>query len=175
KKTAWQMDSLKQSRQDLDVLRKDVQDFYKSHAEIAQLRDKLGADRVALEAFAERMAALSIRAPELEAKMDTILGKMALVEEGTQKAAGLNATDADLNALKSDVRTAQERIGIIKSDEATVAEQETRFAELLSASKTIGTEVAERMRQMQALSEEIARSTGVKDEMLAELDRVQSR
>ena len=44
KKTSWQMDSLKQSRQDLDVLRKEVQDFYKSHAEIAQLRDKLGAD-----------------------------------------------------------------------------------------------------------------------------------
>src|SRR5207249_541309 len=48
KKTAWQMDSLKQSRQDLELLRKDVQDFYKAHGEIAQLRDKLGADRVAL-------------------------------------------------------------------------------------------------------------------------------
>ena len=36
KKTSWQMDSLRQSRQDLDVLRKDIQEFYKSHAEIAQ-------------------------------------------------------------------------------------------------------------------------------------------
>src|SRR5207302_9458816 len=63
----------------------------------------------------------------------------------------------------------------VKFDEATVTEQETRFAELLAASKTIGAVVAERMRQMQALSEDIARSTGVKDEMLAELDRVQSR
>ena len=45
KKTTWQMDALTQSRQDLDVLRKEVQEFYKSHAEIAQLRDKLGADR----------------------------------------------------------------------------------------------------------------------------------
>ena len=49
--------ALRQSRQDLDVLRKEVQDFYKSHAEIVQLRDKLGADRQALEAFGERMNA----------------------------------------------------------------------------------------------------------------------
>ena len=57
-----------QSRQDLDVLRKEIQDFYKSHAEIAKLRDKLGADRLALEAFGERMTAFAARAPELEAQ-----------------------------------------------------------------------------------------------------------
>src|SRR5580765_1065992 len=51
KKASWQMDALKQTRQDLEVLKTDVQAFYKSHAEIAQLRDKLGADRQALEAF----------------------------------------------------------------------------------------------------------------------------
>ncbi len=55
KKTTWQLDALRQSRTDLDVLRKEVQDFYKSHAEIAQLRDKLGSDRVALEAFGDRV------------------------------------------------------------------------------------------------------------------------
>ena len=38
KKTTWQMDSLRQSRQDLDVLRKEIQEFYKSHAEAAKLR-----------------------------------------------------------------------------------------------------------------------------------------
>ena len=38
KKTSWQMDSLRQSRTDLDVLRKDIQEFYKSHAEAAQAR-----------------------------------------------------------------------------------------------------------------------------------------
>ena len=63
KKTTWQMDSLKQSRQDLELLRKDVQDFYEAHAEVAQLRDKLGTDRLALEAFSERMTALGTRAP----------------------------------------------------------------------------------------------------------------
>src|SRR5262249_19043554 len=76
KQTALQMNGLKESRQDLEALRKDVQDFYKSHGEIAQLRDRLGADRLALEAFGDRMTAMATRAPELEAKMEAILGKM---------------------------------------------------------------------------------------------------
>ena len=46
KKTVWQMDSLRQSRQDLDVLRKEIQDFYKSHAEIAKLARQAGGDRL---------------------------------------------------------------------------------------------------------------------------------
>ena len=103
KKTTIQMDSLRQSRQDLDVLRKEVQEFYKSHAEIVQLRDKLGSDRLALEAFGDRMNALATRAPELEAKMDGILGQMKLVEEGTQKATRLNESVAELDAQISRV------------------------------------------------------------------------
>src|SRR5262249_13180388 len=33
KKTTWQMDALGQSRQDLDVLRKGIEDFHTAHAE----------------------------------------------------------------------------------------------------------------------------------------------
>ena len=38
-------------------------------------------------------------------------------------------------------------------------EQEKRYAELVAASKAVATDVAERTRQMQALGEELARST----------------
>src|SRR3954464_5956636 len=86
KKTSWQMDSLRQSRQDLDVLRKDIQDFYAAHAEAAKLGEKLSGDRIRLEAFGERMTAFSAQAPELEAKMEAIVGKLRIVEEGTEKA-----------------------------------------------------------------------------------------
>src|SRR3954464_11973896 len=72
KKTSWQLDSLRQSRQDLDALRQEIQEFYKSHTEAAKLADKLGADRVGLEAFSDKMTAFSSQAPELEAKMDAI-------------------------------------------------------------------------------------------------------
>ena len=257
KKAAWQMETMKQSREDLEVLRTDVQDFYKSHAEIAQLRDKLGSDRQALEGFAERMAAMAARAPELDAQMDAILNKMALVEEGTGKATRLNEAVAELdtqcsrviaripfveklesrlnalnnfsadvnqklqaqlaraaeldtlktscdgvidqvvdaqhkletvralqsrlvplvaelNALRSEIKGAQERIGRVKHDEETVAVQETRHAELVEASRAIAADIAERTRQMQTLSEELARSATIKDDLLVELDRVHS-
>src|SRR5207247_6139 len=62
---------------------------------------------------------------------------------------------AELNALKSDITTARDRLNGVKFDEATVAEQEKRFADLLAASKTVATEVAERTRQMHTLSEEL--------------------
>ena len=258
KRTVVHMDSLRQSRHDLESLRQEIQDFYKSHVEIVKLRDKLGADRVALEAFNERMTALATRAPELEAKMDAILGKMALVEEGTLKATrlnetvaeldaqltrvtarvpfvetlegrlnGLNAVSADvdrkledqlvrraeletlkaacdglaeqmvdaqnklvdvhalqtrlvplvaeINVLRTQIETAHERIASVKYDEATVAEQQKRYAELVVVSKAVAVDVAERARQMQILSEELARSSSIKDELLGELDRVQSR
>src|SRR6185312_11011343 len=98
KKTSWQMDSLRQSRQDLDVLRKDIQDFYAAHAEAAKIGEKLSGDRIRLEAFGERMTAFAVQAPELEAKMEAIVGKLRIVEEGTQKATRLHESVAELDA-----------------------------------------------------------------------------
>ena len=258
KKTAWQMETLKLGRQDLDGLKKEIQDFYKSHAEVVQLRDKLGADRTALEAFNERMNLLAVRAPELESKMDAILGKLVLVDEGAKKATRLQETIADLdgqlsrvsarvpfvetletrlnglnevsaevdrklaeqlarraeldtlkgasdglaqqmadaqaklddvralqqrlvplvaelNALRTQIHIAQDRIATVKYDESTILDQQKRFEELVAASRTIATDAAERTRQMQALSEELGRSGAIKDELIAELDRVQNR
>ena len=103
KKAVVHSETLKQSRADLDGLRKDVQEFYKSHAEIVQLRDKLASDRHGLESFGERMGAMAARAPELDSKMDAILAKMALVEDGTQKATRLGEVVADLDTQLSRV------------------------------------------------------------------------
>src|SRR5206468_3897229 len=103
KKTSWQLDSLRQSRQDLDALRKEIQEFYTSHGEAAKLADKLGADRVGLEAFTERISTFAASTPELEAKMDAILGKLKLVEDGTQKATRLHESVAELDAQISRV------------------------------------------------------------------------
>ena len=258
KKTSWQMDALRQSRQDLDVLRTDIQEFYKSHAEAAKLGDKLGADRLALEAFGDRMATMATQAPELEAKMDAVIGKFKLVEEGTQKATRLHESVAELDAqisrvtarvpfveklegrlntlnvlsgdvdqkledqlarrseletlqtacdgviaqmvdaqhklevvgalqnklvplvadvtrLKAEITAIEGRLGTVKFSESVAIEQEKRYAELVAAGKAVATEVAERTRQMHGLAEELARSAKVKDELLAELDRVQGR
>ena len=86
KRTNSQLVALNQSRRDLETLKKEIVDFHKSYAEAAQLRDKLGSDRAALEGFIERVTLLSARTPEIEAKMDAIQAKFGLIEEGTQKA-----------------------------------------------------------------------------------------
>src|SRR5205814_3377820 len=90
-------------RHDLEGVRKEIQSFHSALSAIAKLADRLSGDRLGLEAFGERMAAFSGQAPELEAKMDAILGKMKLVEVGTQKATRLHETVADLDAQVSRV------------------------------------------------------------------------
>src|SRR4029077_5412236 len=69
----------------------------------------------------------------------------------------------------------EKRLDGTRFSEAAIIEQEKRYVELVAASKVATAEVAERTRQMQVLGEELARSGKMKDEMLAELDRVQSR
>jgi hypothetical protein len=60
--------------------------------------------------------------------------------------------------LRTQIKTANERIGTIKYDETTIADQQKRYAELVAASKGVQAEVVERTRQMQLLSEELARA-----------------
>src|SRR6185436_19070280 len=258
KKTTWQLDSLRQSRQDLDLLRKEIQEFSKTHADAAKLSEKLGGDRLGLEAFGERMTAFSTLAPELEAKMDAITGKLKLVEDGTQKATRLHESVAELDAqisrvsarvpfveklegrlnglndlsadvdrkveeqllrrveletlkaacdglaaqmvdaqhkldgvralqttlvpliaevtkLRADIGASEKRLDGSRFTEAVVIDEEKRYVDLVAVSRSVATEVSERTRQMQALAEELARSSKMKDEMLVELDRVQGR
>jgi chromosome segregation ATPase len=56
-----------------------------------------------------------------------------------------------------------------------LADQERRLNELVESGKSLATDVAERVRQMQGLNEELNRSGAVKDELLNELARVQVR
>ncbi len=258
KKTAWQFESLKASRQDLDALRKEIQEFYKSHAAAAQLRDKLATDRAALESFVDRLQTFSVGVPELEAKMEAITGKLAVVDEGAQKAANLVAIADDLDRqmsrlanhqqfveriegrlntlnaltvevdrklddqiarrgevealrslcdgvgiqvtdaqqkleavgalqnkllpltaqhamLKGQVEKLHARLEGVQREEAELAEQEKRLAEMLTASRNLADDAAERQKQILGLSEELAGSAKIKDELLEELARVQSR
>ena len=48
--------------------------------------------------FGERTAAMLSRTPDLEARLDAVLGKMALVDEGNQSAARLGELAAELDA-----------------------------------------------------------------------------
>ena len=61
--------------QDLTVLRKEIQEFYKSQTEISQLSDRVAADRTAFEAFLERLEEFRRHIPELDSRMDAITGQ----------------------------------------------------------------------------------------------------
>ncbi len=257
-KVASQFDWLRQGREQLDALRKDVLEFRASHAEMAQLSAGLAADRQAIQAFGEQLTAVSTRAPELEAKVDDMLRRMSLVERASQQATSLeqfmSALDGQLsrlearaslvtniearlnglNTLSSEVdrRLAQQleartdfeilkntsdgivlqisdahhklealtalqakflplveqvrvlkididstRAGLVemKPDDAAIAEQERRFAELVATSHRLETELAERQQNVNALADDLARSENARKTMTSALEEVQSR
>ena len=115
KRTASQYDNLKQSRQDLDLLRGEIQDFYKSHAAAVQLRDRLTADRASLEAFVDRTTVFSVGLPELDARMSAITSKLAIVDEGTQKAANLVSIADDLDRQMNRIASQQQFVERVES------------------------------------------------------------
>lgn len=124
------------SRADLDILRKEIHDFHKSHAEVAQLRDKLGADRDALEAFGDRLTSFRARTPELEATMDAILGKLALVEDGTKQATRLgelsNELDAQLTRVTGRIQFVEKLEGRINMLHSVTTEVDRKLTEQLA-------------------------------------------
>jgi len=257
-KAAAQFDGLRQGRQELDALRKDVLAFRESHAEMAQVSAGLAEDRQAIEAFSDQLTAISTRAPELEAKVNDILGRMSRVESASQQARsleqlmsaldgqlsrlearaslvaniearlnGLNTLSSEVDrrlaqqleartdfeilkntsdgivvqisdahhklealtalqasflplveqvrVLKFDIDSTRAGLGEMKPDEAAVAEQEKRFAELLATSRRLETELAERRRDMNALADDLARSENAREMMTQALELVQSR
>ena len=258
KRTAAQHEGLVHSQQQVDAVRAELAEFHVAHAQAMQLRDKLAVDRAALEALGERTSTLLGRTPDIEARLDGVLGKLALVDEGNQSAAHLGALAGDLEvqvarvgarlqfverleervnglqvvtadverklaeqlARRSEVESlknlcdtlgtqvidaqqkldgvaslqgrllpitsqvatllqtlekSQHAVDTLKKDENLVHEQRARFAELVDQGKALSTETAERLKQVQAVSEDLGRATALKEEVLAELARVHAR
>ena len=257
KRTALQQETLKQGRQELETLRGDIQAFHKSHAEVAQLGDKLAADRDALEAFSERMTALMLRTPQLDATLNAINGKLALADEGMKQTARLGELAGELDAqmgrlsartqsvdkletrldslhtltaevdgklaeqlarrseldtlkshcdsvlaqtldaqqkieavaarqrkllpvtnrmsaLEARIEAAQSSVKEVQQDETVLREQEARLAECVETSRALAGETSERMKQTQALNDELTRAAAIKDELISELARIQT-
>jgi chromosome segregation ATPase len=82
---------------------------------------------------------------------------------------------AEVNKLRSDITAVGERLSAVKFTEGAAVEQEKRYTDLVASSRTIAEQVAEHSRRMHALGEELARSTKMKDEMIADIERVQAR
>ncbi|HEU4935433.1 MAG TPA: hypothetical protein VFT39_03200 [Vicinamibacterales bacterium] len=108
KRTASQYDSLDKGRQQLEGLRQEMRELFKSHAQAAELRDRLATDRTAVEAFLARIESFSAGIPQLEIRLDAIVEKLATVDDGTQKAAALAALAGDLDRRMSRLATQEQ-------------------------------------------------------------------
>ena len=80
-----------------------------------------------------------------------------------------------LTMLQDRLEKAGARFKEVQRDEAVITEQTVRLSELVDESRSLGVDTSERMKQIQALAEELSRSSAAKDELLAELARVQAR
>ena len=137
KRVTWQFDSLRQSRQDANLLRKDIEEFYKSFADLAQLRDRVGADRAALVAFDERMTSFLARVPELDSRITGVISRLDVVDEGLRRAGRLDELNAELDRQITRV-----------SDRApTVDKLEVRIGTLNSLSQEIDGRLKEQLER----------------------------
>ena len=90
------------------MLRKEIQEFYKSKTEISQVQGKIAADRTASKRSWERVGEFKRHMPELDSRMDAITGKFSVVDEGTQKAANLVAIADDLDRQMTRIASHQQ-------------------------------------------------------------------
>lgn len=98
RRTAAQHDALMQAQGDLDGMRTSLGELQRAWADAARLRDKAAEDRSAMEAFIERTAAMIGRTPEIEARLDAMLGKMSLLEQSNETLRRLGESTGGLDA-----------------------------------------------------------------------------
>ena len=63
----------------------------------------------------------------------------------------------------------------VKQDEAVIHDQTARLTELVEQGRTLAAETAERLKQVQGVSDDLGRAAEIKEELLTELARVQAR
>ena len=141
KRTALQHETLKQGRQELETLNGDIHEFHKSHAQVAELRDKLAADRDALEAFSERMTGFMGRTPQLDATLNAINGKLALADEGIKQTARLGELTGELDA----------QMGRLSARTQFVDKLETRINDLHTLTTEVDGKLAEQLARRSEL------------------------
>ncbi len=155
KKTSWQMDWLRQGREDMEALRKDVLEFQASHADVAQLRAALEVDREALQAFSVRMTAVSSRMPELEATVGGIVARMSHVESAAHQAVLLKEL---MSTLDGQVVRLEARASVVDTLEAR-----------LNGLHTLSTEIDRRLEQQLERRTDFDRLTIAADGIAAQI------
>lgn len=81
----------------------------------------------------------------------------------------------EVSALQKSLEKSLQLAQSVKQDEAVVHDQKARLTELVEQGRSLASETAERLKQVQTVSDELGRAAAIKEELLTELARVQSK
>ena len=111
----------------------------------------------------------------LKSQCDSILARTLDAE---QKIESVEAQQRKLlpvtTTLDARLEAAHSRVKEIQQDEVVLREQETRLAGYVEANRALADETSARMKQTQALNDELTRAAATKDELVSELARIQT-
>ena len=161
KQTSFRYDSLRQSRADLETLRRDVHELHKSTQEASQLRDRLAADRTALEAFGTRMAGFRAQVPLIESEMAHLLERLAQMDAATKQATRLESMAMQLDVQATRLATRQP---FVESLDAR-----------LNALHLVSLDVDRRMTEQLARRAELEAVRAVADGVIAQMSDAQHK
>ena len=82
---------------------------------------------------------------------------------------------SDVAALQTSLEKSQQLAQSVKQDEVVVHDQQARLTELVEQGRSLAAETAERLKQVQTVSDELGRAAAIKEELFTELARVQAR
>ncbi len=115
RRTTGQFETLRALREELVALKQQMDAFHKTHAEAAQMRDALDTNRTVFGAFLDRMDGFRVLMPELDARLNTIAGKLSVVDEGAQKASNLVALADNLDRQMTRIINNQKLVEKVES------------------------------------------------------------
>ena len=132
-----------------------------------------------VDAKVAQQLARRVELDTLKSELDGVITQMVDAQHKLEAVSSLQVKllpmDNRLAILQDRLEKTGARVAEVKRDEATLAEQEARLTELTEASRALAADTAERMSQVHALTEALARAGSAKDEMIDELARVQAR
>jgi chromosome segregation ATPase len=165
-------------------------------ADLERQMKRIAGQEQFVERVGARLEALSELTVEVDGKMGDQISRRGEVDTLRSQMEGVTIQVADarqkledvsvlqeqlvplttqLSELAHQIETAQARFRATQKDEATLADQERRLAALDDSARTTAQQVAERLTQVHALSDELGRSVEARDRLLEELANVQAR
>ncbi len=165
-------------------------------AELDAQLTRVGARLQFIEKLEGRINNLHVVTSDVDRKLAEQLGRRHEVENLKSHCDTLGTQVVDVQQKLDGVATMQQRLAPItsevaalqkslekslqlaqsvKQEEAVVHDQQARLTELVEQGRSLATETAERIKQVQTVSDDLGRAAAIKEELLTELARVQAK